>query len=112
MAEVDKDNTPAELNPIKEEGKGLSPKLTGNEMMALSRLMCVILSEFIDEDDQDEHWELLLQLQTLTDIAFSPTLKNSALDFFAEVSEEHLILFKILFPNLPIKLKTTLFSAF
>ena len=55
IAEVDKGNTPAELNPIKEQGKGLSPKLTGNEMMALSRLMCVILYEFIDEDDQDEH---------------------------------------------------------
>jgi hypothetical protein len=67
--------------------------------------MCVILFGFIDEDDQDEHWELLLQLQTLTDITFSPTLKKSALDFFAKVYEENLILFKKLFSNLPIKPK-------
>jgi hypothetical protein len=39
IAEVDKGNTPAELNPIKEQDKGLSPKLTGNEMMALSSLV-------------------------------------------------------------------------
>ncbi len=44
IAEVDKGNTPAELNPIKELEKGLSPKITGNEMMALSRLICKILS--------------------------------------------------------------------
>ena len=40
IAEVDKGNTPVELNPITEAGKGISPKLTGNEMM--TRLICLI----------------------------------------------------------------------
>ena len=78
-------------------------------MMALSRLVCIIWASVFmksyDEDEQDENWELLLQHQTLTDIAFSPTLNNSVLDFFAGVYEEHLLLFQQLFPILPIKPK-------
>jgi hypothetical protein len=41
-----------------------------------------ICIEFIDEDEQDDYWGLSLQLQNLTDIAFSPTLKNSVLEFY------------------------------
>lgn len=105
IAEVDKGNTPAELNPIKEAGKGISPKLTGNEMMALSRLICLILSEFVSEEEEDEYWEFLLQLQTLTEIAFSSTLNKSVLNYFSELYADHLQLFKKLFPTLPIKPK-------
>lgn len=95
--EVDKGNAPAELYAIKELDKGLSPKLTGNEIRILSRLLCIILPEFIDENEKNYHWELLLQLQTLTDIVFSPTLNHRMLDFFAEVYEENLLLFQQLF---------------
>ncbi len=95
--EVDKGNAPAELYAIKELDKGLSPKLTENKIRVLSRLVCIILPEFIDENEKNDHWELLLQLQTLTDIVFSPTLNNRMLDFFAEVYEENLLLFQQLF---------------
>ena len=55
IAELDKSNTPAKLNPIKEVGKGISPKLTGKEIMALARLICLMLSEFASKKDENEY---------------------------------------------------------
>ena len=59
----------------------------------------------MSEKDEDDYWECLLQLQTLTNIAFSPKLTKSILNNFSELYADHLLLFKKLFPNLPIKPK-------
>lgn len=105
ISEVDKGNTPAELNAMKEPGGGLSPKLTANEVMAVFRYFPLILAEFVDTKEDDKHWALLMQLQTITDLAFAPKLTDSLLNYFSELYEEHLILFQKLYPNLPIKPK-------
>jgi hypothetical protein len=100
---VDKGNTPAELNNIKPPGKGLSPKLTASEMLSLFRYLPVILGPFIPMGDR--HWALFLQLQTLVDIAYAPSLTDSMLDYFEELYEDHMLLYKKLYPEIPVKPK-------
>ena len=100
---LDKGNTPADLNPFNKLGNGISPKLTAMEMAALCRYMPMILADLADTDD--ELWELLIQLQTIVDIAYAPKLCDSLLIYFSELYEDHLNLFKKLFPGLPIKPK-------
>ena len=101
--EVDKPNTPPQLNPIT-YGKGLSPKLAACEMMALLHNCTYVLGEVITDED-DLHWKLLLQLQTIVDILFAPKITESMLIYFSELYEEHLIPFKELNPTLTIKPK-------
>ena len=103
VLEVDKGNTPAELNDIKEAGKGLSPKLTANETLCLFRNLPFILGDCVE--DNDKHWELIMQLQEITDIVFAPKITESMLLYFSELYENHLLLFKKLYPELPIKPK-------
>jgi hypothetical protein len=100
---VDKGNTPAELNNIKPPGKGLSPKLTASEMLSLFRYLPVILGPFIPMGDR--HWALFLQLQTLVDIAYAPSLTDTMLDYFEELYEDHMLLYKKLYPEIPVKPK-------
>ena len=75
------------LNNLKPSGKGLSPKLTASEMLALFRYLPLVLGPLIPVGD--EHWALFIQLQTLVDIAYAPlltscwiTLKNVSTIFF------------------------------
>lgn len=105
VLEVDKGNTPAQLNPIKEIGKGISPKLTANELACLIRYVGLILVDFIETTEDDEVWEFFLQLQTISDFVFAPKLNDAMLDYFTELYEEHLILFTKLWPELSIKPK-------
>ena len=91
VLDVDKGNTPAELNPFKKLGQGISPKLTALEMAALGRYIPIILSDYVDTDD--ELWEFLIQLQVIIDISFAPKLNDSILSYFDELYCDHLILF-------------------
>ena len=100
---VDKRNTPAELNNIKPPGKVLSPKLTASEMLSLFRYLPVILGPFIPMGDR--HWALFLQLQRLVNIAYAPSLTDSMLDYFEELYEDHMLLYKKLYPEIPVKPK-------
>ena len=100
---VDKGNTPAELNQINLPGEGLSPKLTANEMLSFFRYLPLILGPVIPEGNI--HWALFLQLQTITDIAYAPVLTDEMLDYFEEIYEDHMLLFKELYPELTIKPK-------
>jgi hypothetical protein len=106
---VDKGNTPAELNNIKPPGKGLSPKLTASEMLSLFRYLPVILGPFIQMGDR--HWALFLQLQTLVDIAYAPSLTDSMLDYFEELYEDHMLLYKKLYPEIPVQPKQHFFGT-
>ncbi len=103
ILEVDKGNTPAELNDIKTPGGGLSPKLTANECLCLFRNLPYLVGDCVQENDK--HWELILQLQDITDIVFAPKITDHLLEYFSELYEKHLILFKKLYPLLPIKPK-------
>lgn len=104
ILEVDKGNTPAELNKICDPGKGLSPKLTANEIFCLFRNSMYILGDYVD-DDADKHWKLFLQLQSIVDIVFAPKLTTSMLNYYSELYEKHLKLFRKLYNHLPIKPK-------
>jgi hypothetical protein len=105
VLEVEKGNTPAQLNDIKSPGLGLSPKLTANECLSLFRHLTYILSDLVEDEDTDDHWKLLIQLQEVTDIVFAPKLTESLLNYFSEVYTNHLKLFQKLYPDLPIKPK-------
>ena len=108
IAELDKSNTPTKLNPIKEVGKGISPKLTGKEIMALARLICLILSEFASKKDENEYWKLLWQLQTLTDIPLSLTLTKSILNYFRNCMQSICYYWKKTFPKFTYQAKAAL----
>lgn len=94
--------TPCGLNPIKHEGGGISPKLAAVEMWALLRYLPLILGDFVP---QDEYWEFLIQLETLTDYVFGTKITESMLVHFSYLFHEHMLLFKKLFPLLSIKPK-------
>ncbi|XP_045034729.1 uncharacterized protein LOC123475762 [Daphnia magna] len=100
---VDKGNTPPELNSLKPPGKGLSPKLTANEMLCLFRYLPVILGPFIPTGDK--FWALFVQLQMLVDIAYAPKLTDVILDYFEEFYEDHMLLYKELYPEIAVKPK-------
>ena len=103
--EVDKSKTPAQLNPIKEIGKGISPKLTANELACLIWYVGLILVDFFNSTEDDELWEFFMQLQTISDYVFAPKFTNSMLVYFTELYEEHLILYQKLWPGCSIKPK-------
>lgn len=104
---IDKGNTPAELNPLKKLGGGISPKLTAVEMACLARYLPIILYDLCsgEDDELDEIWEFLTQIQILTDYAFAPKLSDSMLDYFSELQDDHLRLFLKIWPSLRIKPK-------
>lgn len=101
--EVDKSNTPPQLNPIT-YGKDLSPKFAACEMMALLHIFTYLFGDLITDED-DLHWKFVLQLQTVVNIVFAPTITESMLLYFSELYEEHLNIFKHLNTDLPIKPK-------
>ena len=99
--EVDMSNTPTQLNPIT-YGKHLSQKFAACEMMTSLHIFTYLYGDLITDED-DPHWKLILQLQTIVDITFAPTITGSMLLCFSELYEENLNLFKHLNPSLPIK---------
>ena len=103
ILEVDKGNSPAELNDIKSPGGGLSPKLTANECLCLFRNLSYVVWDCVQENDK--LWELLMQLQEITDIVFAPKITEHLLQYFSELYENHLRLFKKMYPQLSIKPK-------
>lgn len=111
ILEVEKGNTPAQLNDIKQPGTGISPKLTAAENLSLFRHLVYVLSDLVDDDD-DDHWKLFIQLQEITDIVFAPKLTESLLNYFSEVYAKHLKLFRKLYPDLPIKPKQHILTHF
>ncbi len=90
VLEIEKGNTPAQLNDIKSPVIVLSPKLTANESVSLFRHLTYILSDLVDDEDTDNHLKLLIQLQEITDIVFAPKLTESLLNYFSEVYTKHL----------------------
>lgn len=92
VSETDKQNTPPELNEIKYAGGGISPKCTANEMLALWRYVPLILYEFL-ENEYNKHWDLMMQLQCIVDLAFSPKLNDRLLNHFCEIYEDHFYFF-------------------
>ena len=78
----EKDNTPAPINQPNEPGK-MSPKPSASQMSALFRLFPLIFGHLYSEGD--EHWELLLQLERLSDIAHAQLLNEEMLHEFREL---------------------------
>lgn len=101
--EVDKSNTPCELNAMSNQGSGISPKLSAVEMWALFRYLPLILGDLLPS--HDTHWVFLQQLQMITDFAFATTLTETMLIHFTHLYADHMKLFTKLFPNLVVKPK-------
>jgi hypothetical protein len=83
VLEVEKGNTPAQLNDLKAPGTGLSPKLTANESLSLFCHLAYVLSILVEDEDTDNNWRLLVQLEEITDIVFAPKLTESLLNYFS-----------------------------
>ena len=107
--QIEKGNTPCELNPIKNQADGISPKLAAVEMWSLFRFLPLIIGDLVPSDS---HWEFFLQLQTLTDYAFATSVSESMLSHFTYLYSDHMHLFKKLFPNLRVKPKQHFMSHF
>ncbi|KZS06447.1 Uncharacterized protein APZ42_030095 [Daphnia magna] len=63
----------------------------------------VILGPFIPMGDK--HGALFVQLQMLVDIAYAPKLTDIMLDYFEELYEDHMLLYKKLYPEIAVKPK-------
>lgn len=59
----------------------------------------MVLIEFIDTTEDDEHWELLKQLQRINDFKFVPKFNDIMLNKFTEINEVHSTSFKDVFEN-------------
>ena len=80
---------------------GLS--LTACEMLSLFRNLPIALGSFIPEGVK--HWALFIQLQHIVDIAYAPVQTDAMLNYFEGFHEEHMLLFKELYPQVTIKPK-------
>ena len=69
-------------------------------MWCLARLLPLMIGVHIAYDNQ--HWENFLQCMTIVDYVFAPVTSTNVLDYLTDLLEEHLILFKELYPNCPI----------
>ena len=78
-------------------------------MLTFFRYLPLILGPVIALSNSN--WTPFIQLQTMTDTAYVPDLTEDVLNYFEEI-QEHILLFKELYPTLPLKPKQHLFVYF
>ena len=79
-------------------------------MLTLFRYLPLILGPLIQLGNSK--CTFFLQLQTMTDIAYAPVLTEEIFYYFEEIYDDHVLLFKELYPTLPVKPKQHLFAHF
>lgn len=71
------------------------------KLKTLFKYLPFLLGQFIPVGDK--HRAIFIQLQTLVDIAYVPSLTGVMLDYFEEMYEDHMFLYTKLYPEIPIK---------
>jgi hypothetical protein len=76
-------------------GSGLSPSMKATQCWALLKYLPLIIGDKVPVGD--EHYQLLLHLSELVDLAFAPRFTHGLVAYMKEVIKDHLSMFVELF---------------
>ena len=68
-----------------------------SEMWCLARLLPLMVGDFVNEDD--DKWQLFLDLITIVDYVFAPTTNTDIIAYVRLLIGDHLTRFRELYPS-------------
>lgn len=91
LINVDKKKKPPHLNKVMPPGSGLNPSMKATQCWALLKYLPLIIGDKVPVGD--EHYELLLHLSELVDLAFAPRFTTGLVAYMKEFIKDHLTMF-------------------